>query len=199
MTSKMTIRSSSLETACVPAITISSGGALQEESELHILPVKASSSFVWNLSYNRVPIEASPSSRKIFSGYYPEFVVPISHHHDKQYLHATVADFARIDKMAKEDGFPAPDERVVANARALLPKLYEILPVRYHVSPTERCGVSIDAPMKRGRTVSVEFAPNDLVYCFVTIDGNSRRAKFYQVDGLPDPFIKKALRDFAGE
>ncbi len=202
MTDGMTIKDSFSEKAYAPTKIISDSGALfQEESELRLLD-QESSGFVWNLSnnwHNRVPTEVSPSLQEIFSVSCSRFSVPISNHHDKQYLRAAVADFTRIDEMAKEDSIPTPNEKVVANARALLPKLYEILPVRYHVSPTERCGVSIDAPMKRGRTVSVEFAPNDLVYCFVTIDGNSRRAKFYQIDGLPDPFIKKALRDFAGE
>ena len=49
--------------------------------------------------------------------------------------------------------------------------------------------------MKRGASVAVECAPDDTVYCFATINGNSRRAKFYQMDGLPDVFIEKALRD----
>ena len=45
--------------------------------------------------------------------------------------------------------------------------------------------------------MAVECAPDDTVSCFATIDGNSRRAKFYQMDGLPDVFIAKALRDLA--
>ena len=118
---------------------------------------------------------------------------------DRRNLDEALADFDQIDSMAEEDGLPKPDVGAVANARTLLPKLYAIYPVRYHVSPTERGGVSLDPPMKHSRTVSIECAPNDAVYCFAVIDGNGRRAKFYQMDGLPEVFVRKALLDLAGE
>lgn len=110
-------------------------------------------------------------------------------------LHDALLDLDSIDDAAKEEELQEPDAAAIANARSLLPKLFEILPVRYRVSPTERRGVAIDAPMRHGASVAVECAPDDTVYCFVAIDGNSRRAKFYQMDGLPDVFIEKALRD----
>ena len=112
-------------------------------------------------------------------------------------LQETLDDLDELSKAAEEEDVPEPDAEAVANARSILPKLYAILPVRYHVSPTERRGVAISAPMRRGGAVAVECAPDDTVYCFVAIDGNSRRAKFYQMDGLPDEFIEKALRDLA--
>ena len=112
-------------------------------------------------------------------------------------LQEALADLERLTEAASEEEMPEPDLAAVANARILLPKLFQLLPVRYHVSPTERRGVAIDAPMRWGASVAVECAPDDTVYCFATIDGNSRRAKFYQMDGLPDVFIAKALRDLA--
>ena len=114
---------------------------------------------------------------------------------DRRLLNDTLADLESICGEAREDDLPEPDADAIANARSLLPKLFEILPVRYRVSPTERRGVAIDAPMRHGASVAVECAPDDTVYCFAAIDGNSRRAKFYQMDGLPDVFIEKALRD----
>lgn len=112
-------------------------------------------------------------------------------------LQEVLSDLDGLREVAKEEDEPEPDTEAVANARILLPKLFELLPVRYRVSPTERRGVAIDAPMRWGASVAVECAPDDTVYCFVTIDGNSRRAKYYQMDGLPDVFIEKALRDLA--
>ena len=117
--------------------------------------------------------------------------------HSYALLQETLADLNALGKAAAEDELPEPDPEAVANARSLLPKLYEILPVRYRVTSTERRGVAIDAPMRHGAAVGVECAPDDTVYCFATVDGNSRRAKFYQMDGLPDVFIEKALRDLA--
>ena len=116
---------------------------------------------------------------------------------DDRDLQEALSDLDGLSEVAREEEVPEPDPEAVTNARSLLPKLYALLQVRYRVSPTERKGVAIDAPMKWGRSVAVECAPDDTVYCFATIDGNSRRAKFYQMDGLPDVFIAKALRDLA--
>lgn len=113
----------------------------------------------------------------------------------KHLLRESFRDFDSLDQVAEQDGLPSPDKNAVKNARFLLEKLYEILPVRYRVTPTARRGVAIDAPMKHAASVAVECAPDDTVYCFATIHGNSRRAKFYQMDGLPDVFIRKALQD----
>ena len=112
-------------------------------------------------------------------------------------LQEALAELDALSEAASEEEMPEPDVAAVANARILLPKLFALLPVRYRVSPTERRGVAIDAPMRWGASVAVECAPDDTVYCFATIGGNSRRAKFYQMDGLPDVFIAKALRDLA--
>ena len=116
---------------------------------------------------------------------------------DYQALSEAIADLDSLNAEAKENDLPEPDARAIDNARTMLPLLYNILSVRYRVSPTERRGVSIDAPMKHGAAVAVECAPNDIVYCFASIGGNGRRAKFYQMDELPDVFIVKALRDLA--
>ena len=112
-------------------------------------------------------------------------------------LQEALAELETLSEAARMEEVPEPDADAVANARILLPKLFALLPVRYRLSPTERRGVAIDAPMRWGASVAVECAPDDTVYCFATIGGNSRRAKFYQMDGLPDVFIAKALRDLA--
>ena len=111
---------------------------------------------------------------------------------------ADVEELATLEALIYEGNeMPKPELSAIANALTLLPKLFQILPVRYNITPTERRGVAIDVPMQRGAAVAVECAPDDTVYCFVTIDGNRRRAKFYQMDGLPDVFITKALQDMA--
>lgn len=112
-------------------------------------------------------------------------------------LDEALSDLDSIHKFAREDDLPEPSKDALENARALLPKMYNILPGRYHVSPTERRGVAIDAPARSGGAVVLECAPLNRVYCFVTVDGNRRRAKYYQTDRLPDEFITRALRDLA--
>ena len=112
-------------------------------------------------------------------------------------LDAVLSDLACINAEAIEDGLPAPSGDAVKNAKRLLPELYKVRPGRYHVSATDRQGVAIEAPGRAGGAVVVECAPLDRVYCFVTVDGNRRRAKYYQLDGLPDEFITRALYDLA--
>ncbi len=106
-------------------------------------------------------------------------------------------DIDQLGSIAEEEEVPFPDSRAISNARVMIKRLYRFYPVRYQVTPTERRGVSIDAPMRKAGAVSVECAPNDIVYCFAAIDGIRRRAKFYQMEGLPDKFILQALDDLA--
>ncbi len=98
---------------------------------------------------------------------------------------------------AEEQELKKPDKKAIENAKTLLPELYAIYPADYCISPTERCGISLAPPWKYRRAVSIECTPDGAVYCFVTMSGKKRRAKFYQMDGLPDTFIKEALRDLA--
>ena len=100
-----------------------------------------------------------------------------------------IADEARVGEL------PVPPTSAIDNARSLLPKLHRIRPGFYDVYPTEQGGVAITPPTRKGASASIECHDNDIVYCFASIDGNSRRAKFYQMDDLPDPFIEKVLRD----
>lgn len=119
-------------------------------------------------------------------------------HGESETLRDTLAKLDHVSDMILEYGLDEPpDKSAIENARELIREIYAIHAASYHVSPTERQGVAINAPMRKGGAVSIECAPNDVVYCFVCIDGNRRRAKFYQTEGLPDPFIKTALQDLA--
>lgn len=101
----------------------------------------------------------------------------------------------RIRDEARVEELPIPSPSTIDNARLLLPKLHRIHPGFYDVYPTEEGAVAITPPAKKGASASIECHDNNIVYCFASIYGNSRRAKFYQMDDLPDPFIEKVLRD----
>lgn len=113
-------------------------------------------------------------------------------------LDAAWQELRGVREEAREENLAEPDEAAIQNAGILLPKLHAILGGTYHVYPTERGGVGISAPSRRGCAVVVECGPLDRVYCFVTLDGQSRRAKYCQMDGLPDEFINSALRALGG-
>lgn len=105
-----------------------------------------------------------------------------------------------VESMAKLDEVNEKGEvhpAAVDNAKSLLPDLYRIYPALYSTERSERNGVTLSPPMKNGAAVSIEVDGSGVVYCFASIHGNLRRAKFFQMDGLPDGFIAKALWDLA--
>lgn len=91
-----------------------------------------------------------------------------------QSLAYDAATFGLHTQASKGGRPPGTGPGTVANARLLLHKLFEILPVRYRVSQTERRGVATDAPMRQGASV-VGVCPGDAVYCFAVIGGNHRK------------------------
>ena len=117
---------------------------------------------------------------------------------DRSLLESALANLNEdvLRAQAEEEGVPVPVRECIENARALLPRLYEIHPAKYHILPSDR-GVSIQPAMRYGASVIIECAPDDAVYCSAAIDGNLRRAEFLQMDGLPEGFITEALRDLA--
>lgn len=111
-----------------------------------------------------------------------------------------VDDTLLMESLAKLDSVNETGETqqaAVENARSLLPELYRIYPTHYLAEPSERNGVTLSPPMKDGAAVSIDVDADGVVYCFASIHGNLRRAKYFQMDGLPDGFIAKALRDLA--
>ncbi len=117
---------------------------------------------------------------------------------EQKALDDALADIDSIaSKLHDYDVEEPPEQSAIDNARDLLQKIFRIYPVKYFISPTERCGVAISPPIRKGGAVSFECAPSGVVHCFASIDGNRRRAKYFQTDDLPDPFMEKALKDLA--
>ncbi|MCY4301892.1 MAG: hypothetical protein OXC68_09205 [Aestuariivita sp.] len=110
-------------------------------------------------------------------------------------LETALLEIENILDVVGEHDAEEPDSSTIENAKTLFPKIYNIYPAKYTIYPTENRGIAIQSPMKQKGVVQIECGPEDVVYCIASIEDNERRAKFYQMKGLPDEFIRKALLD----
>ena len=102
-------------------------------------------------------------------------------------------ELAEVSDYAAEDGLDAPSETASVNAARLLKAMYAISPRRYGVYPAPGGYVAIDARGANDRIAVVLCGSAGEAACFVTIDGESRRARYATARELPDGFIREAL------
>ena len=102
-------------------------------------------------------------------------------------------ELAEVRDYAAEDGLDIPSEIASANAERLLKAMYAISPRRYGVYPAPDGYVAIDARGINDRIAVVLCGSAGEASCFVTIDGESRRARYSTARELPDGFICEAL------
>ncbi len=108
-------------------------------------------------------------------------------------------ELAEVTDYAEEDGIEAPSEIASANAARLLKAMYAISPRRYGVYPAPGGYVAIDARGVNDRIAVVLCGSAGEASCYVTIDGESRRARYATTRELPDGFIREALADLDTE
>ena len=86
------------------------------------------------------------------------------------------------------------------NADSLFQAVSRLAPGDHQVEPTEDGGYSMLIESDDGESVvRIECDSDGGVLCIASIGENLRRAKYYQMDGLPDGFIREALRDVTPE
>ena len=86
------------------------------------------------------------------------------------------------------------------NADVLFDAVTLLAPGDHQVEPTEDGGYSMLIASDDGdRMVKLECDSDGGVLCIASIGDNLRRAKYYQMDGLPDGFIREALHDVISE
>ena len=110
-------------------------------------------------------------------------------------LEDALQELAEVSDYAAEDGLDVPSEIASANAARLLKAVYAISPRRYGIYPAPDGYVAIDARGSNDRIAVVLCGSAGEAACFVTIDGESRRARYATARELPDGFIREALAD----
>lgn len=104
-------------------------------------------------------------------------------------------DLDQVTEEAGEEGFPAPSEKAVQNAKRLLRQMFHLSNRRYEIYPTQDGEVAIDAPDGPGRSVLLLCDSNGGALCMVNLPSGHRRARYFTTDMLPDGFVREALND----
>ena len=110
-------------------------------------------------------------------------------------LAEALADLDNVADEANEEGFDPPPNDVIPTARGLLRNMYRLRPKRFEVYPTPEGEIAIVAPSGLRRSVMALCDPKGGVLCMVNLNGNHRRARYPNANGLPDGFFREALAD----
>ena len=110
-------------------------------------------------------------------------------------LYDALRDLDETRDDAHEEGFPAPSNATLENAKRILQAMYELSPKRYEVYPTPDGEVAIDAPGGFGRSVLLLCDSDGGALCLVNMNGSHRRARYSDAKMLPDGFVREALAE----
>lgn len=102
---------------------------------------------------------------------------------------------AAIDDEAAEEGYPPPSEVAKRNAGRVLAWLAKAHSRDLDVYPTEDAEVAVDVAGAKGCGVLVLFGSAGGATCFVTMNGDNRRARYKDGGRLPDAFLKEAMAE----
>ena len=108
-----------------------------------------------------------------------------------------LVDLDDVFDTAREEGIAEPSKLAFENAERLLKAMYDLSPRRFDVYPDEDGYIAIDGRGGYGRAVALLLlcgSAGDAV-CLVTIDDERRRAHYATTSGLPDDFVRQALRE----
>ena len=111
------------------------------------------------------------------------------------HLCAALHDLDRARDEAREDGFPLPSETALRNARRLLRAIYRILPRRFELYPMPDGEIAIDIPGGPGRSLLLLCGSDGGALCSLNMNGAHRRARYSDIRGLPDGFVREALAE----
>ena len=110
-------------------------------------------------------------------------------------LAEAVAELDDVVAYAEEIEVETPSAVAFGNALRLLKAMYRVAPRRYSVYPMPDGYIAIDARGGDDRIAVVMCGSDGGVLCLVSGDGEHRRARYSTARGLPDGFIREALRE----
>ena len=113
-------------------------------------------------------------------------------------LAEALADLDNVADEAHDEGFEPPPNGVIWTAGRLLRSMYRLRPMRFEVYPTPEGEIAVVAPGGPRRSVMALCEPKGEVLCMVNLNGNHRRARYSDANGLPDGFFREALADLEG-
>ena len=108
-------------------------------------------------------------------------------------------ELATVQDEAREDGYPVPSEKLVANVQEFLVQLYQIAPLPYTIYPMERGEIAIDARAESIGSVALLCHEED-TWCAASLHNKSCRAWTRDRNNPPEPFkrfVRSALATLA--
>ena len=122
---------------------------------------------------------------------------PVQEQGGEVHLKRAMAELDDVRDMAKEEGYLPPTRPLVAAVKRLIRRIIAVAPIPYSIYPMEDGEVAIHASNEPIGAVVITCLPHD-TRCIVSIGQSRRRAWFQDMEELPDPFTRKALRDLQG-
>ena len=104
-------------------------------------------------------------------------------------------DLSEVFQEAREDGLPRPARATVEAADRLLREMFQLSPRPYSVYPTPDREIAIHGQHVNSGSVLVLCDSEGGALCLVSLLRTSRRARYSDVDDLPDGFLTQALHD----
>ena len=104
-----------------------------------------------------------------------------------------LADLAGARDEAAEEGFPAPSDDAIANAKRILTETRRFSTRRFEIYPTPDGEIAIDAPIDAGSVLLLCDSDGGAL-CLVNLNGDQRQ-KRCDADELPDEFLTQALAE----
>ena len=96
---------------------------------------------------------------------------------------------------ARSEGYETPNSIAIVHARRIVKRLYDNLVYPIQVYPMPDGEVAVDVTNGDGSSVLILCCSDGDTLCFVNIDGNQRRAHYFNSDALPDGFMQAALEE----
>ena len=103
-----------------------------------------------------------------------------------------LADLENARAEAAEEGYPAPSDLAIANAKRVLTDTRRFSTRRFEVYPTPDGEIAIDAPNGGGSALLLLDSDGGAL-CLVNLNGDQRQKRYDSADELPDEFLAQAL------
>ena len=113
---------------------------------------------------------------------------------DDASLSEMLADLESAREEAAEEGFPAPSDLAIANAKRVLAETRRVSPRRFEIYPTPDGEIAIDAPSAAG-SVLLLCGSDGGALCLVNLNGDQRQKRYAAADELPDGFLTQTLAE----
>ena len=103
-----------------------------------------------------------------------------------------MSDVESVVSEAREEGFPLPPELAVEKAKSLIIAMFQMLPLRYDVYPSDEGEIVIDGGGS-GRRIFVYCYPDGDVLYIGWVDGERSRIRTSGGDYIAIEFLRRAL------